>query len=236
MTPSEIFPGSNILIHEPIDSGLLLLAGPPGVGKSTFCKQSIYNSLSDGNPIVYMATEESPPMIVETMSKFGWDPSPYMEKGTMRIIDSFSHMSDDSLFNFCITNPEDLSEVSETLDKASSGLPKIRFVLDSITSLALNVGPGAGQRFIRTIINKLRASRALGICVLDAGILDETFLNFLRFIFDGVLEMTLVESKGKMQRLIRVYSLKMGRHDTDWHEFQITNRGITIKPQLTKII
>ncbi len=98
------------------------------------------------------------------------------------------------------------------------------------------MGPGAGQTFMRTIINKLKASHAWGICVLDIGILDDTFLNFLRFIFDGVLEMSLVESNGRMQRMIRVYSLKMGRHSTDWHEFQINNSGIKVKPTLKKII
>ncbi len=58
----------------------------------------------------------------------------------------------------------------------------------------------------------------------------------MRFIFDGVIEMTVVESMGKMKRQMRVYSLKRGKHDPDWHEFSITNRGIVVKPRLSRII
>ncbi|MEM3571963.1 MAG: ATPase domain-containing protein [Candidatus Bathyarchaeia archaeon] len=47
-------------------------------------------------------------------------------------------------------------------------------------------------------------------------------------MFDGVIEMRFKEDKEQLKREIRIYSLKSGRHDSSWHEFQITDKGIKI--------
>ncbi|MEM3571962.1 MAG: ATPase domain-containing protein [Candidatus Bathyarchaeia archaeon] len=103
----EIFPGSNRLIHDRIDYGLLLLAGPPGVGKTIFCKQNIFNSLKNGNYVIYLTTEETPSMIIESMKKFGWNISSYLKNDKLRIIDAFSYRSNiPSKSKYYIDNPE----------------------------------------------------------------------------------------------------------------------------------
>ncbi len=225
----QIFPGSNKLINETIESGLLLLAGPPGVGKTIFCKESVFYSLKDGNAVVYMATEETPNNIFASMKQFGWDVSESVANDLLRIVDVYSYRSKaDPETKYYVENPENLTHVMLTLDKAREGVSNLRFILDSITSLAMFVGPGTGQKFMQTIIQRLRASGTLGICVLDVGILDEAFLNYLRFIFDGVIEMAVTEEEGRLKRIIRVFSLKGGKHDTSWHEFTISDEGIEV--------
>jgi KaiC/GvpD/RAD55 family RecA-like ATPase len=232
---SEIFPGSSRLIHDEIDCGLILLAGPPGVGKTIFCKESVFRSLVDGNSVVYLATEESPDWILDSMGKFGWNVFNYIQNNKLRIIDAFSYRGNiRSESKYQIDNPENLTDVSVTIERARKGISNLRFVMDSITSLILPAIFGSEQKFIpglnfiQGVTARLRGARATGICVLDAGILDEKFLNFLRFVFDGVIEMRMTEAEGWMKREMRVYSLRLGRHDNSWHEFQVTNDGIKI--------
>jgi len=208
---------------------LFLLIGPPGVGKTIFCKQYAFNSLRNGNPVVYLSTEESPSMIVESMKKFEWNVNIYARTNKLRIIDAFSYRSNAPVkTRYYIENPENLTDLSVTIKEARKRITNLRFIMDSMTNLILNVDKNSGQKFMQVITGRLKVANALGFCVLDAGVLDETFLNFLRIVFDGVIEMRLTEAEGWMKREMRVYSMRLGRHDNSWHEFQVTNEGIKI--------
>ena len=39
---------------------LILLVGPPGAGKSTFCEQAILQNLAIDRPVIYVTTEYDP--------------------------------------------------------------------------------------------------------------------------------------------------------------------------------
>jgi len=56
----EIFPGSKSLVKGTVPSSSIVLIGPPGVGKTTFCKQFLFNGLLMDEPSIYVTTQESP--------------------------------------------------------------------------------------------------------------------------------------------------------------------------------
>jgi RecA-superfamily ATPases implicated in signal transduction len=47
-------------IQEVLPKNLILLVGPPGSGKSTFCQQAILQSLAMDKPIIFVTTEYGP--------------------------------------------------------------------------------------------------------------------------------------------------------------------------------
>ena len=47
-------------IQEVPKESLTLLVGPPGAGKSTFCHQTVLDSIAAERPIIFVTTEQSP--------------------------------------------------------------------------------------------------------------------------------------------------------------------------------
>ena len=63
----------------------ILLAGGPGTGKSTFCRQICYNLVSNGKNCMYVSFEESKERIVKSMNSFGWDIKKHIDEGRLLI-------------------------------------------------------------------------------------------------------------------------------------------------------
>ena len=58
-------------IQEPPDKGLILLAGAPGAGKSTFCRQVVAKSIALDRPVIFVTSEQSPADVIELLSERG---------------------------------------------------------------------------------------------------------------------------------------------------------------------
>lgn len=248
--PVDVFPGSSILFDGKLPSVSLLLLGPSGIGKTVFCKQFLYNGLIVSQPCIYVATDESPEQIRESMKSFGFDIEPYEEDGTFRIIDCYSwKLGCKSSNEYTVNNPTDIKTLSMTIDKALRGLKKykIRLVLDSITGLSsiYNHNLDSLSKFLKVTVSRIRwlnsytirlptpvehnqlNNHAIFTATPEAH--DQQFLSSLRLTFDGTLEIKEDEKGKEIKRLLRISSLKGAKHKTHWIPFEITNRGITIK-------
>jgi len=63
----------------------VLIAGGPGTGKSTFCRQICYNLVTKGKKCMYVSFEESKERIKKSMESFGWNVDKYIEDGRLLI-------------------------------------------------------------------------------------------------------------------------------------------------------
>jgi KaiC/GvpD/RAD55 family RecA-like ATPase len=57
-------------LQEIPSKNLILLVGPPGAGKSTFCQETVLKSITM-EPVVYVTTESTPSEIVESFRQRG---------------------------------------------------------------------------------------------------------------------------------------------------------------------
>jgi len=100
--------------------------------------------------------------------------------------------------------------------------------VDSVDPFALYAGEEAALKFFRTITARVKEKKATGTATFTSGIHSTRFQSSLRTDFEGVIELNLDESKGKLERSLRILSIKGVEHDTDWYPFKITNEGILI--------
>ncbi len=222
---SSIFPGASKVIQGTVENGVWLLVGPTGVGKSNYAKQFIWEGLKDGIPSVYVVADESPDFTIKSMQRLGFDIRPYLEGGKMAIIDCYSLRSGLPPGSALSANPNNLNEVGVAIEQARRRFQNLRFVIDSATSLLKDSSPIQGQKIMQIVAARIRQSGS-GILVMEEGIPNPNFLNFFRYIFDGVFEMKMVDSEQGLQRYFRVFSLKGAKHSTSWIPYVVTETGI----------
>jgi len=50
---------------------MVLLVGPPGVGKTAFCEQAVLQNLASDRPIIYVTTKSSPSEVKKDLKERG---------------------------------------------------------------------------------------------------------------------------------------------------------------------
>ncbi|MGA3111056.1 MAG: ATPase domain-containing protein [Candidatus Bathyarchaeia archaeon] len=229
--PIEVFPGSSKLVEGILPPASLLLIGQPGVGKTVFCKQFLYNGFAAGEPCIYLSTDESPMGIADSMKRFGFNLEG-KKSDIFRIVDCYSwKLGDGSLSEYMVSNPADLAFVLGTTQKAMRGLSNLRLVFDSITGLTSICSHSNVEvsKFLQIMVAEIRNAGGKAVFTVTPEAHDLQFMSLLRQTFDGTLEMKEDETVKEIKRLLRVFSLRDAKHKTTWMPFEITDHGIVVK-------
>ena len=204
---------------------MVLVEGPPASGKSSLVKAFVRLALQNEQPIVYVSTQSSAGEVTSEVSKVtGVELSPER----IRILDCYSSAVGSSATGGKILSPGNLSEISIELQNALAKLERPYVVCDSIDPFALDASEGAALKFFRTTISRLRAKSSTGCATLTSSIHSTRFQTALRTFFQGIIELKLEESSGRLERFLRIFALKGASHTTDWYPFSITEDGIMI--------
>jgi len=183
-------------IQEAPDKSLILLAGPPGAGKSTFCHQLVLNGLAMDRPVIFVTTEQSPTWIVGLLREQGMgEPTP----AALSFVDAFDETvgvttpeRPDTIHANCV----DLNSISIAVTKLQrrTGRKGILLVFDSLTSPYLFCGREI-VRFMRLFLSKFAAEGNSVVALVDEGCGKEEDLVAMMSIADGVIKIETEEDR-----------------------------------------
>ena len=208
----------------------VLLVGPPGCGKTTFCQQFIYSGLKNTLPAFYITLDSSPEDVSKSMEEFRWDLKPFMKQKKMYFLDAYSWKVGGGKENETIkviSGGLDINNINMTL---ADILDKIdaadkRGIFDSLSTLLLYTPPELVMRFIPVLIAKAKKANSTQILILEEGVHDEKVVNTLSYMVDGVINMRMDGDK----RLLQVSKMKGASCTRKWVEVAITKEGLHIK-------
>jgi len=228
MVLTEVFPGASLLIDGEIPSGIYLLTGHSGAGKTTFCKTFIARGLSNQETGIYLSTDVDCGEIRASIQKLMDDQD--RMKGDLKLIDAYSWRVRGVMGSgpFVTVDPANLTGVMIACQKICQGVSKPRFVFDSITNLAIQSDPATTLKFLQLVTAKMRSLNALAFFTLIPPSHDSMFISTVRTMFDGVFEMRLDDTGSEITRMFRIFSIKGVKHQTRWITFTITERGISM--------
>jgi len=177
-------------LQEIPSKNMVLLMGPPGAGKSTFCEQVILQSLAMDRPIIYVTTERDPSKAEDALKERGLGE---VEPGLVYFVDAYSEtvglsVSDrpDTVRADC----EDLSSISIAISKLQERVGKkgVLLVFDSLTSPYMFSGSEV-LRFMRRTLSGVAAEGNPVLVCIDEGCGKEEDLTVMMTIAEGIIKM-----------------------------------------------
>jgi predicted hydrocarbon binding protein/KaiC/GvpD/RAD55 family RecA-like ATPase len=182
-------------IQEVPKESLILLAGPPGAGKSTFCHEVVLNGLAMERPVVYVTTEHSPTEVIGLLSEKGLGK---LTPGALNFIDAFGETvgaSNPGRPDTITANCEDLNSISMAIAKLQQRIGKRDILLsfDSLTSPYL-FNKEEVFRFIRLCLAKFASEGNSVLALMDEGCGKEEDLGAMMSVADGIIKMEISDS------------------------------------------
>jgi predicted hydrocarbon binding protein/KaiC/GvpD/RAD55 family RecA-like ATPase len=183
-------------LQEVPPKSMILLVGPPGSGKSTFCQQAALQSLAMDKPIIFVTTEYDPSEAERALKERGLRE---VEPGLLNFVNVYQETvglsvseRPDTVYAHC----EDLSSIGIAISKLSKriGRKGILLVFDSLTSPYLFSGSEV-LRFIRIALWGFAAEGNAVLACFDEGCGKQEDLVAMMSLSNGVIKMNVEEDK-----------------------------------------
>jgi len=173
-------------IQEPPNKGLILLAGAPGAGKSTFCHQMVLNGLAMEKPVIYVTTEHGPSEVSDLLKARGMGE---MSPGALSFVDAFGETVGATITerpDTVCANCEDLNSINMAIAK----LPKIIGRRNIFLAFDFLISPYLFNerevfRFMRFCLAKFASEGNSGLALVDEGCGKEEDLSAMMSVADS---------------------------------------------------
>lgn len=208
------------------EKSTILLIGPPGCGKTTFCQQFIFTGLKKNEPGFYITLDSSPEDVKKNMERYGWGVKPYMAKKQMYFLDAYSWKvggGKGSETIKVISGGLDINAINLSMAEIMDKMKRdSRGVFDSLSTLLLYTPSELVVRFIPVMIAKSKKANSTQLLILEEGVHDEKLVNTISYMVDGVIYIKMEGNK----RLIQVSKIKGVECPRDWFSLKLTKSGL----------
>ena len=180
-------------------SSLMLLAGPPGAGKSAFGHQVVLNALAMDRPVIFVTTERRPADVIGLLREKGMGEPP---PGALSFIDAFGEtvgLRTPGRADTISANCQDLNSINMAIARQQEAIGKRDILLsfDSLTSPYL-FNKEELLRFLRLSLVRFAAQGNSVVALIDEGCGRSEDLVAMMSVADGVMK---VETKEDRQVL-----------------------------------
>jgi predicted hydrocarbon binding protein/KaiC/GvpD/RAD55 family RecA-like ATPase len=182
-------------IQEVPKGNLILLTGPPGAGKSTFCHQVVLNGLAIARPTIFVTTEHGPTEVIGLLREKGMGESP---PASLFFVDAFGEtvgVKTPERLDTVSANCEDLNSISMAIAKLQEKIGRRDALLafDSLTSPYL-FNEKEVFRFMRLCLAKFASEGNSVLALMDEGCGKEEDLGAMMSVADGIIKVETRES------------------------------------------
>ena len=216
------------------DSSSILIAGDPGSGKTTLAQQILYDELRKSRPCVIVTYDSFPSGILERMTQFGWDPRAYRLINKLDVVDCYSATA--GITEGVVPHPFDLTNVSIHLTTVMERLGNynVTILVDSLMPIFSETENKHAIGFIQSIAAKVKKNGGRMVATLTTGALSSEQFHKAESLFDGVIELRMVEEHHSLHRYLLVRKMDRRQIIPKLVQFDIID-GIGIKLKMPRV-
>jgi predicted hydrocarbon binding protein/KaiC/GvpD/RAD55 family RecA-like ATPase len=201
-------------IQEIPSNSLILLAGPPGAGKSDFCHQVVLSSLAVDQPVVFVTTEQTPADVSRLLKERGLGEA---AAGMVSLVDAFTQtvgltcaQREDTLCANCL----DLNSISIAITRLQQRIGQRGMLLafDSLTSPYL-FGGAEVVKFMRLFLSRFAAEGNSVLALIDEGCGKSEDLVAMMSVADGIITME-IEDGSRVVKVVKHPEVEPTRIET----------------------
>jgi len=235
------------------DNTLFLIMGPGRSGKTTYCKTFFESLLKIGNSGIFLSSTltkrqyqnlfNSLSSIIESNSFFI---NPFMRE-QINSLESHNSEFTDSLADIkkeidkIILSSKMEQKNHHNNEKGENSLPtlhqkKICMVIDSLSHLFNIFDEKEVLRFINSLSFSLKHNNILSLFTIDNTVVEQSLIDKIRPLFDGVLQIKLDEKDDEIVRRMKFLSLT-GFSSTahSWIKFELDKNSLSFPSSLSLI-
>jgi predicted hydrocarbon binding protein/KaiC/GvpD/RAD55 family RecA-like ATPase len=185
---------SLVELYEVPIKNLILLVGPPGSGKSTFCQQTVLRNI-EVRPVIYVTTESAPLKVIDSLREKGLGEALPPALGFVDAFHETVGLSTADRPDTVKASSEDLTSLGIAISKMQERMGENSLlVFDSLTSPYLFNGSEI-LRFMRTSLVRFAAEGNAVIAGIDEGCGKPEDLVAMMSLADGLIKIELEDHK-----------------------------------------
>jgi len=212
----------------------VLVAGGPGTGKSTLCRQICFNLVSQNKKCMYVSFEESKERIIRSMENFGWDVKKYVEKGDL-LIQKINPLDILRMKFGSIGGSGSATELSykiKPLVIPKDFHPDI-IVVDSLTAIiAASVTKDKNYRvYLQQLFSFFEETGATSFLITETEPVPTRYSEsgIEEFLADGIIVLYNIHKNDKRINAIEILKMRYSKHKKNTVLMNITDKGIEVQ-------
>lgn len=208
-----------------------LVAGEPGTGKSLFCMQFLLEGLKKGEKTVFITIDEKPEHLVEDCIELGWNLTPYLENGSLQLMDVSKYFSASQLGSYDGIN---VTKIIEDILTYIRKCGATRLAIDPIAPLIFTDQPiPEVVEYIRQLIFALESIEGCTTLLTSyspVGSDKVSHHGIEEFAASGIVLLRLAKVNNTYVRTIRARKIRGTRVDLTEYSFEIlSERGLVLR-------
>lgn len=209
--------------------GIYLLQGNPGVGKTTFALQFLFEAVRHGEPALYVSFSETSSELAALGEAHGWP----MAKLSMHDL-SVGEARDERRAEQTMFHPAEV-ELEETIDPLMAVVEKLkprRIVIDSLSEIRLLAKDALRYRRQLLTLKRFFLNHDCTAILIDDKV-ERRNDDVAQTLVHGIIALDkITPNYGSTRRRLSIEKLRGVRYAEGYHDYRIKTGGIEVYPHL----